>query len=74
MRQKLSWKSQRPQLAFAGPFGTVRRPPNSSLYGRGVAKLKNGDSTGGIPDIAAAKAIQADIVDQFSRVGIMATE
>jgi hypothetical protein len=29
MRQKLSWKSQKPQLAFAGPFGTVRRPPNN---------------------------------------------
>jgi hypothetical protein len=46
----------------------------SSLYGRGVAKLKKDDRTGGISDIAAAKAIQADIADQFSRAGIMATE
>jgi tetratricopeptide (TPR) repeat protein len=46
----------------------------SSLYGRGIARLKNGDSAGGASDIAAAKAIQADIVDQFSRIGVAATE
>jgi tetratricopeptide (TPR) repeat protein len=46
----------------------------SSLYGRGVAKFKTGDHAGGIADIAAAKAIQADIADQFSRIGILATE
>ena len=46
----------------------------SSLYGRGVAKLRNGDRAGGGADIAAAKAIQADIADQFSRIGVTATE
>jgi len=46
----------------------------SSLYGRGVAKLRSGDSAGGGADIAAAKSIQADIADQFSRIGVTATE
>jgi hypothetical protein len=34
----------------------------SSLYGRGLAKLKKGDTSGGNADIAAAKAIEANIV------------
>jgi hypothetical protein len=37
----------------------------SSLYGRGLAKLKKGDPTGGNADIAAAKAIEANIVAGF---------
>jgi tetratricopeptide (TPR) repeat protein len=42
----------------------------SSLYGRGVAKLKKGDATGGNADIIMAKAIKADIADEFARHGI----
>ena len=42
----------------------------SSLYGRGVAKLKKGDSSGGNSDIAAAKAIQANIDKEFARDGV----
>ena len=42
----------------------------SSLYGRGVAKLKKGDSSGGNSDIAAAKAIQANIDEEFARDGV----
>jgi tetratricopeptide (TPR) repeat protein len=41
-----------------------------SLYGRGLAKLKNGDAAGGEADIAAAKAIQADIAEEFARYGV----
>ena len=37
-----------------------------SLYGRGLARLKKGDATGGDADIAAAKAIQPDIVEAFN--------
>jgi lipoprotein NlpI len=37
-----------------------------SLYGRGVAKLKKDDSAGGNADMAAAKAIQADIAEVFA--------
>ncbi len=36
-----------------------------SLYGRGVAKSKSGDAAGGDADIAAAKAIKADIAEVY---------
>jgi hypothetical protein len=42
----------------------------SSLYGRGVAKLRKGDASGGNSDIAAAKAIQANIDEEFARDGV----
>jgi hypothetical protein len=42
----------------------------ASLYGRGVAKLKKGDSTAGNDDVAAAKAIQADIAEELAKYGI----
>jgi tetratricopeptide (TPR) repeat protein len=45
-----------PKLAFA-------------LYGRGLAKLKNEDPAGE-SDIAAAKALQADIAQEYLRYGI----
>jgi tetratricopeptide (TPR) repeat protein len=48
-----------PKLAFA-------------LYGRGLAKLKNEDATGEV-DISAAKALQADIADEYARYGISDT-
>jgi Flp pilus assembly protein TadD len=42
----------------------------SALYGRGLAKLKTGDSAGGDADISAAKAIQPNIGDDFTRYGV----
>jgi hypothetical protein len=42
----------------------------SSLYGRGLAKLKKGDTAGGNADIAAAEAIEANIVEDFARYGV----
>ena len=39
----------------------------SSLYGRGLARLKKGDTAGGNADIKAAQAIKADIADQLAR-------
>jgi membrane associated rhomboid family serine protease len=42
----------------------------SSLYGRGLAKLRKGDVAGGEADIAAAKAVQADIAEEFARYGV----
>ena len=44
-----------------------------SLYGRGLAKLNKGDAAGGEADIAAAKAIQADIAEEFPRTPSAAT-
>jgi tetratricopeptide (TPR) repeat protein len=48
----------------------LRPKTASSLYGRGVAKLNKGDGSGGNSDIAAAKAIQANIDDEFARAGV----
>ncbi len=41
----------------------------SALYGRGLAKLRNQDGAGEA-DIAAAKAIQADIAEEVGRYGV----
>jgi tetratricopeptide (TPR) repeat protein len=41
----------------------------SALYGRGIAKLKNGDEAGEA-DIAAAKAIEAEIAEEIGRYGV----
>jgi tetratricopeptide (TPR) repeat protein len=50
----------------------LRRNPKQadSLYGRGLAKLMKGDAAGGEADIAAAKAIRADIAEEFARYGV----
>jgi tetratricopeptide (TPR) repeat protein len=45
-----------PKLAFA-------------LYGRGLARMRNGDGAGEA-DINAAKAIQADIAEEYARYGM----
>jgi tetratricopeptide (TPR) repeat protein len=41
-----------------------------SLYARGLAKRRNGDAAGGEADIAAAKAIKADIVTEYASYGV----
>jgi tetratricopeptide (TPR) repeat protein len=49
----------------------LRRNPSlaGALYGRGVAKLRNLDSTGQA-DIAAAKAIKSDIAEEYAHYGM----
>jgi tetratricopeptide (TPR) repeat protein len=42
----------------------------SSLYGRGFAKLKAGDQSGGNADIAAARAIRQDIAQVYAGYGL----
>jgi tetratricopeptide (TPR) repeat protein len=42
----------------------------SSLYGRGLAKMQKGDKTGGEADVAAAKALSSDTVEDLARYGI----
>ena len=41
----------------------------SSLYGRGIAKLRTGNGSGN-NDIAAAKAIDPNVADEFNRYGV----
>jgi tetratricopeptide (TPR) repeat protein len=40
-----------------------------ALYGRGLARLKNGDAAGE-SDLAAAKALQPDIAEEYARYGM----
>ena len=42
----------------------------SALYGRGKAKLKTGDTSGGNADIRAAQAINREIAQEFEGYGI----
>jgi tetratricopeptide (TPR) repeat protein len=46
------------------------RPNTYWLYGRGIAKLRKGDTAGGNADITAAKGYKADIAEEFARWGI----
>jgi len=42
----------------------------SSRYGRGIARRQKGDLVGGDVDTAAAKAIKANIAEQYAQYGI----
>jgi tetratricopeptide (TPR) repeat protein len=42
----------------------------NALYGRGLAKLRGGKTSFGEEDIAAAKALRTDIVEEFARYGV----
>jgi len=46
----------------------AKRAP--SLYLRGLAKRRSGDEAGGAADIAAAKAIDAGIADEYAKYGV----
>ncbi|HEV2955355.1 MAG TPA: tetratricopeptide repeat protein [Xanthobacteraceae bacterium] len=45
-----------------------KRP--GSLFGRGIVKRRMGDTAGGDADIAAAKSLRPQIVEEFARYGI----
>jgi hypothetical protein len=59
-------------LAIADFSAALRLDPKlpTALYGRGYAKLKKGDATGGKTDIAAAQTINKDIEADYSGYGI----
>jgi hypothetical protein len=42
----------------------------SSLYGRGIAKIRIGNSASGKNDISKAKSIDPNIADEFAKYGI----
>ena len=55
--------------AIADYDAILKQIPNKpqSLYGRGLAKLKRNDKQGGEADITEAKAINANIAEEFDR-------
>lgn len=42
----------------------------TALYGRGLARIKKGDATGGNADLAAAAKLEQKIAENFSHYGI----
>jgi len=64
-------KLNKPKEAIADYDSALRVNPKhpSALYGRGLAKQRSG-VTGGNSDIALAKQIQPDIVEEFAKYGI----
>jgi tetratricopeptide (TPR) repeat protein len=56
---------------YDAAFALTKIPDHADwLYGRGMAKLKKGDAAGGSADIARAKAIKADIAEEYAKYGI----
>ena len=43
-----------------------------ALFGRGVAKLMNGETAASIANIEAAKALKPTIAEEFARYGVRA--
>jgi tetratricopeptide (TPR) repeat protein len=65
-------KLKRPESAISDYDAVLRLNSKyaASLYGRGLARLMLGNHDQANEDIAAAKAIKADIVDEFARYGV----
>jgi tetratricopeptide (TPR) repeat protein len=65
-------KIGQPNGAIADYDAALRINPRqaSSLYGRGIAKIRGGDVAIGERDISAAKALQSNIADEFATLGI----
>ena len=68
----INLKYGQPGKAIADYDAALRINPKlaSSLYGRGIAKIKNDNAAGGNLDIVEAKSIQANIAEEFAAYGI----
>jgi tetratricopeptide (TPR) repeat protein len=56
---------------YDAAFALTKTPDHADwLYVRGVTKLKKGDTAGGNADIASAKAMKADIAEEYATYGI----
>jgi tetratricopeptide (TPR) repeat protein len=56
---------------YDAAFALTKIPDHADwLYGRGVTKLKKGDTAGGNADIAKAKTIKADIAEEYAMYGV----
>jgi tetratricopeptide (TPR) repeat protein len=58
--------------AIADCTAALARNPKlaSSLYLRGLAKMKSGDAAGGQADVTAASALDASVADTFANYGV----
>jgi len=56
---------------YDAAFSLTKIPDHADwLYGRGVTKLRKGDTAGGNADINRAKTIKADIAEEYANYGI----
>ena len=56
---------------YDAAFALTKIPGHADwLYGRGVTKLRKGDTAGGNADIEKAKTIKADIAEEYAKYGI----
>jgi tetratricopeptide (TPR) repeat protein len=59
------------RAGYDAAFALTKIPGHADwLYGRGVTKLRKGDTTGGNADIEKAKTIKADIAEEYAKYGI----
>jgi tetratricopeptide (TPR) repeat protein len=65
-------RAGRMEAAIADYDAALRIDPKLALalYGRGLAKIKRGQTAFGDADIAAAKAARPDVVEEFARYGV----
>lgn len=65
-------KMNEPAAAIDDYSTALRLDPTltSALYGRGLARLRTGDTAGSDADIAAARALAAGLEEDFSRYGV----
>lgn len=56
---------------YDAAFSLTKNPDQADwLYGRGVTKLRKGDTSGGNADIEKAKTIKSDIAEEYAKYGI----
>jgi len=56
---------------YDAAFKLTKYPNHADwLYGRGMTKLKKGDTAGGNADIERAKTMQTDIAEEYAKYGI----
>ena len=64
-------KLDRPNDALVDYSSALKQNPKNafSLYGAGLARLRKGDNDGNA-DLDAAKAIDAEVADEYARYGL----
>jgi hypothetical protein len=72
-RAFLQLKRGNTQEALADYEAVLKESPNDSysIFGRGVAKLRLGDTAGGNADIAAAVGMEKGLREEFAAYGLL---
>jgi hypothetical protein len=60
------------RLLTMTPRSKINPKLATSLYGRGIAKLRKGDRANANTDILTAKQIEPNVAEEFARYGLTA--